>query len=103
VTARQPAFSPECCELILGTYRLLETLSDDERLVLALRHIADIPVPELAAILSIDGGAGDKRLARATARLQARMQRDPVLGRYGRPADPSAPVRISTQRPALKT
>jgi len=103
VTAQKPAFSPECCELILGTYRLLEALSDDDRLVLSLRHIADVPVPELAAILSADAGAVEKRLARATARFQARFERDPVLGRYGRPADPAAPVRISTQRPALKT
>ena len=103
VIARAPAFSPECCELILGTYRLLETLSTDDRLVFSLRFIADIPVAELTSILSADAAALEKRLARATSRFITRMQRDPVLGRYGRANDPSAPVRISTQHPALKT
>jgi len=103
VTARGPAFSPECCELVAGTYRLLDTLPRDDRLVFSLRFMADISIPQLAAILSIDEAAVDKRLARASARFKARVDRDPVLGRYGRAADPSAPVRISTQRPALKT
>jgi RNA polymerase sigma-70 factor (ECF subfamily) len=73
--------SPECCELLRGTFRVLDALPADDRIAFSLRFIANLELGEVAAVCPASLETVSRRIARAAARFRVEAGRDPVLGR----------------------
>ncbi len=61
-------------ELRLGLRQALETLSEDERELLALRYASEIPLGELAKMLGISRFAARRRIMAALEKLRAQLE-----------------------------
>ena len=71
--------SPENHALVLSTYKLLDTLPDNERMAFALRFIAEMELTEVAAACGVSLATIKRRLARAEMRFVQGARRDPAL------------------------
>jgi len=60
---------PETAGTHLDLHRAIRTLGEDQRAVVVLHYLADLPVTEVAEILGIPVGTVKSRLARARATL----------------------------------
>jgi RNA polymerase sigma-70 factor (ECF subfamily) len=63
-------------------YRILDQLDADARLAFALRHFEGLPIAELASATDSSLASAKRRLARASARVQAAVKRDAALSAY---------------------
>jgi len=63
-------------------YRILDQLDADARLAFTLRHFEGLPITELASATDASLASAKRRLARASARVQAAVQRDAALTAY---------------------
>jgi RNA polymerase sigma-70 factor, ECF subfamily len=63
-------------------YRILDQLDADARLAFTLRHFEGLPIAELASATDTSLASAKRRLARASARVQAAVKRDAALSAY---------------------
>jgi RNA polymerase sigma-70 factor (ECF subfamily) len=70
---------PEAREACRRTYRVLERMKAEERVVFALRYIEGCEVAEVAALCSVSLSTIKRRLRRAEQRFAALAQGDDVL------------------------
>ena len=59
--------------------RAIDALPTDQRAVVILHHLADLPLPEIAASLSVPIGTVKSRLARGRAQLRADLDETDFL------------------------
>lgn len=71
--------SPESQALVNSTYRLLDTLPENERLAFSLRFIAEMELTEVAAACGCSLATVKRRLARAEVHFLAGARLDPAL------------------------
>jgi RNA polymerase sigma-70 factor (ECF subfamily) len=67
---------------LTSLYRILDELDADARLAFTLRHFEGLPIPELASATDTSVASAKRRLARASAHVQAALGRDPALRAY---------------------
>jgi RNA polymerase sigma factor (sigma-70 family) len=72
--APSPEAAAVAAESRKGLVDLLNGLDEDDRRVIALRHLLELSGEEAAAALGIPEGTVKSRLSRALARLRARME-----------------------------
>lgn len=77
-TTGEAAPSPEAAALVAADVRAvaaaLDRLQEDDRRVVALRHLLDLSVAEAAAVLGVPQGTVKSRLARALTRLREELR-----------------------------
>lgn len=71
--------SPESHALVSSTYRVLETLPENERLAFSLRFISEMELTEVAAACGVSLATIKRRLSRAEAHFLEGARRDPSL------------------------
>jgi RNA polymerase sigma-70 factor, ECF subfamily len=71
--APSPEAAAEAAEERRALLRALESLRDDDRLVVVCRHLLDLDVAETAAVLGVREGTVKSRLHRALRRLRDRL------------------------------
>lgn len=74
-----PAHNPESHAVIRATYRVLDTLPEDERMAFSLRFIAEMELTEVAAACRVSLATIKRRLSRAEARFLEKARQDPLL------------------------
>jgi RNA polymerase sigma-70 factor (ECF subfamily) len=62
---------PEITETLRATYRVLELLAPDDRIVFVLRHIERLELTEIAALCKVSLATAKRRIARAQKRFAA--------------------------------
>jgi RNA polymerase sigma-70 factor (ECF subfamily) len=67
---------------LCALYRILDQLDADARLAFTLRHFEGLPIAELASATDASLASTKRRLARASARVQAAVKRDAALSAY---------------------
>jgi len=67
---------------LFALYEILERLDVDARLTFALRHFEGLQITELASAMDASLATAKRRLARANARVQAAVSRNPALSAY---------------------
>jgi RNA polymerase sigma-70 factor (ECF subfamily) len=67
---------------LCALYRILDQLDADARLAFTLRHFEGLPIAELASATDTSIATAKRRLARASARVQAAVRRDAALCAY---------------------
>jgi RNA polymerase sigma-70 factor (ECF subfamily) len=70
---------PSTREALRVTYRVLDRLSVDERLVFVLRHNEQLTVAQIGEQLSMSASTVKRRLARAEQRFLSLAQKEPAL------------------------
>jgi RNA polymerase sigma-70 factor (ECF subfamily) len=73
---------PELDEAVRATYRVLDGLPTEDRLVFALRFIDGCEIAEIAALYDSSVSTIKRRVARAAARFAMRARREPSLEDY---------------------
>lgn len=71
--------SPESHALVNSTYRVLDTLPENERLAFSLRFVAEMELTEVAAACGCSLATIKRRLARAEEHFLAGARQDPAL------------------------
>jgi RNA polymerase sigma-70 factor (ECF subfamily) len=71
--------SPENHALVHSTYKLLDTLPDNERMAFSLRFVAEMELTEVAAACGVSLATIKRRLARAEIHFVEGARRDPAL------------------------
>ncbi len=81
---------PEIEEAVRATYRVLDSLSTEDRLVFALRYIDGCEIAEIATLCESSVSTIKRRLGRAATRFASRARREPSLLEYleGAPWNP---------------
>ena len=74
--------SYEVTEALRATYRVLDRLPVDERIVFALRFIEGMSLPEVAHACGVSLATTKRRLRRARAGFVQRARREPALERW---------------------
>ncbi len=69
-------------EALARVFELLDTLSDDDRLVFALRHLEGFELTEVAQSSGVSLASVKRHLARAERRFYTRCARDPLLASW---------------------
>ncbi|EYF07755.1 RNA polymerase sigma factor [Chondromyces apiculatus] len=69
-------------EALARLYAILDAMSADERLAFVLRHVEGLELTDVAAGLDVSLATAKRRLSRATAKVFARVERDPILAAY---------------------
>jgi RNA polymerase sigma-70 factor (ECF subfamily) len=67
---------------LTALYRILDELDAEARLAFTLRHFEGMPVPELASAMDASLSSAKRRLARASAHVQAAVGRDAAFSAY---------------------
>lgn len=67
---------------ITALYRILDELDADARLAFTLRHFEGLPIAELASATDASLASAKRRLARASAHVQAAVSRDACFSAY---------------------
>jgi RNA polymerase sigma-70 factor, ECF subfamily len=67
---------------LAALYRILDELDADARLAFTLRHFEGLPVAELASAMDASIASAKRRLARASAHVQAAVSRDAAFSAY---------------------
>ena len=73
---------PEVDEAVRATYRVLDALPTEDRLVFALRFIDGCEIAEIAALYDSSVSTIKRRVARAASRFAMRARREPSLEEY---------------------
>ncbi len=73
------AFDPETDEAVRATYRVLDSLSTEDRLVFALRYIDGRELADLAVLCESSVSTIKRRLSRATERFAKSARREASL------------------------
>lgn len=63
-------------------YEILGRLRTEERLAFVLRHVEGMELTEVAGALGVSLATAKRRIARASRRVTAQVERDPVLAEY---------------------
>lgn len=63
-------------------YEILDDLDAGARLAFTLRYFEGLPITELASATDASLASAQRRLARATARVEAAVRRDAAIGAY---------------------
>ncbi len=74
-----PTANPESHALISSTYRLLDTLPDNERMAFSLRFVAEMELTEVAAACGVSLATIKRRLSRAEIHFLEGARKDPSL------------------------
>jgi RNA polymerase sigma-70 factor (ECF subfamily) len=74
-----PVSTPEVDEALRATYRVLEKLSADERIVFALRFVDGMQIAEVADVCRISSATVKRRLVRAQKRFLAIARNVPEI------------------------
>ena len=74
-----PTASPESHALINSTYRVLDTLPENERLAFSLRFVAEMELTEVAAACGCSLATIKRRLSRAEQHFLEGARQDPAL------------------------
>jgi RNA polymerase sigma-70 factor (ECF subfamily) len=69
----------ETHEAVRATYRVLDTLPDDERMAFSLRFISEMQLTEVAAACRVSLATVKRRLARAEKRFVEAAKDHPAL------------------------
>jgi RNA polymerase sigma-70 factor (ECF subfamily) len=69
----------DATEALTRTYRALAKLPPDERIVFALRFVAELELTEVAAACQVSLATVKRRLEKAQKRFTAVGRKDPVL------------------------
>jgi RNA polymerase sigma-70 factor (ECF subfamily) len=77
-----PPGDADAREAVARLYANLDRLDDEGRLAIVLRHIDGLELLDVAAALDLSLATTKRRLAKATARLHAMLERDPALADY---------------------
>jgi RNA polymerase sigma-70 factor, ECF subfamily len=85
-----PPGDADAREAVARLYQTLDRLDDEGRLAIVLRHIEGLELLDVAAALDLSLATTKRRLAKATARLHAMLERDPALAGYLTQPDPGA-------------
>jgi RNA polymerase sigma-70 factor (sigma-E family) len=72
-TRPEPELPAEPAGEYLDLHRAIQTLGDQQRIVVVLHYLADLPVDEIASIVDIPVGTVKSRLARARTALAAAL------------------------------
>jgi RNA polymerase sigma-70 factor (ECF subfamily) len=72
----------EAREAVTRLYAILDDLGAEERLAFVLRHVEGLELSDVAAGLGVSLATAKRRLAKGTARVLARIERDPILATY---------------------
>jgi RNA polymerase sigma-70 factor (ECF subfamily) len=72
--------SPESMTTMQAMYRVLDTLSPEERLAFTLRVMSELELTEVATACGVSLATIKRRLSRAEARIRDAVRRDPLLG-----------------------
>jgi RNA polymerase sigma-70 factor (ECF subfamily) len=80
VETGSPAGGPHTA--LAALYRILDELDADARLAFTLRHFEGLPVAELASAMDASLASAKRRLARASAHVQAAVSRDASFSAY---------------------
>lgn len=67
---------------LAALYRILDELDADARLAFTLRHFEGLPIAELASAMDASLASAKRRLARASAHVQAAVSRDAAFSAY---------------------
>lgn len=67
---------------LTALYRILDELDADARLAFTLRHFEGLPIAELASATDASLASAKRRLARASAHVQAAVSRDACFSAY---------------------
>jgi RNA polymerase sigma-70 factor, ECF subfamily len=65
--------------MMQGTYQILETMPEDERIVFALRFISEMEFTEVATACRVSLATVKRRLARAEVRFHEEAAKSPIL------------------------
>jgi RNA polymerase sigma-70 factor (ECF subfamily) len=88
--AREPN-EPEIDEAVRATYRVLERLPVDERIVFALRFVDGMELADIAASFQTSVSTIKRRLAKARSRFEKLARREPSLVEWLEGGSPWAP------------
>jgi RNA polymerase sigma-70 factor (ECF subfamily) len=67
---------------LAALYLILDELDADARLAFTLRHFEGFPIAELASAMDASVASAKRRLARASAHVQAAVSRDAAFSAY---------------------
>lgn len=70
---------PEVLEALRATYRILDAMPTEERILFALRYVEGLELTELASVSNTSLATVKRRLSRAEQRFAALARRDPAL------------------------
>jgi len=73
---------PEVDEAVRASYRVLDAMATEDRLVFALRFIDGCEIAEIAALFDSSVSTIKRRVARAASRFAKRARREPSLEDY---------------------
>jgi len=73
---------PEAHEAMARFYQILSRVSVEDRALFVTRYVEKMEIAELAEALGMPLSTAKRRLARATRRIGAKMNREPSLARY---------------------
>jgi RNA polymerase sigma-70 factor (ECF subfamily) len=73
---------PAACSALSALYEILDGLDADARLAFTLRHFEGLQITELASAMDASLSSAKRRLARASARVQAAVLRDRAFSAY---------------------
>jgi RNA polymerase sigma-70 factor (ECF subfamily) len=75
-------WDPEAREATAHLYSVLERVSGEDRSLFVTRYVEKMEIADIAAIHGLTFGTAKRRLERATRRISAKMNRDPLLEEY---------------------
>ena len=82
--AEQGASDPEARRAVKRLYEVLDAVDDRGRMAFVLRHVEGCDLTEVAESLACSLATAKRVLARAEARVNAMVKRDPLLAAYAR-------------------
>jgi len=89
--APAPASCDEDRQALARVFELLATLTDDDRIVFALRHLEGFELTEVATSIGVSLASVKRHLARAEKRFFAKCANDPVLAPWAKEIQTEAP------------
>jgi RNA polymerase sigma-70 factor, ECF subfamily len=78
----EPSASSTAQTALSALYKILDGLDADARLAFTLRYFEGLQITELATATDASLSSAKRRLARATARVEAAVSRDAAFGAY---------------------
>lgn len=73
---------PEAREATSRLYGVLSKVSAEDRSLFIARYVEEMEIAEIAVVHGLSFGTAKRRLARATRRISARLEREPALSVY---------------------
>jgi RNA polymerase sigma-70 factor (ECF subfamily) len=75
-------WDPELREATVHLYAVLERVSAEDRSLFLTRFVEKMELVDIAVVHGLSYGTAKRRMARATRRISAKMDRDPLLAEY---------------------